>query len=160
MVTNDDTSIESLFALHYRSVLRFAYLLSGGRDHEDLVQEAMLRAYRRWDRAAAPEAFRTYAQTIVLRLHLNRLRSAGREARAMVRLRATGRAHEDSAPPVDAVRAVSALPPRMRAAVVLKYFEDLSEEDIAERMRCRPGTVRSLLFQAREKLRAAGYGTG
>jgi RNA polymerase sigma factor (sigma-70 family) len=131
MPAPESVSFEGLFALHYEGLLRFAYLLTGGRDAEDLVQEAFLRAHRRWDPARAHEAFPTYARTTVLRIYLNRARSAARETRALIRLRPV-HAREDAAPPVDAVRAISTLPPRMR----------------------------SLLFQARDKLRQAGYGNG
>lgn len=148
-----DDVLETMFTLHYRRLLRFAYLLTRGRGAEDLVQEAFLKALRRWDRSAAPETFYPWVQTTVLRLHLNALRRGFRERRAYERVAGDPR-HEapTEGQDPDVLRALAALPARQRAAAVLRYYEDLPLADIAKRMGVAEGTVKALLHQARQRL--------
>jgi len=147
-----DDVLETMFALHYRRLLRYAYLLTRGRNAEDLVQEAFLKALRKWDRTAAPETFYPWCQTTLTRLHLNSIRRGIRERRAYER-HGQDDVHLDpeSADPA-IVKALATLPPRQRAATVLRFYEDLSVIEIAERMGAAEGTVKALLHQARQKL--------
>ena len=147
-----DDVLETMFALHYRRLLRYAHLLTRGRGAEDLCQEAFLKALRKWDRSAAPETFYPWVQTTVTRLHLNALRRGFRERRAIERV-GEEPFHEDrpSSDP-DVMRALATLPPRQRAATVLRYYEDLPLAEIADRMGAAEGTVKALLHQARQKL--------
>lgn len=151
-MAGDDELLSSLYHLHYRRVLRFAYLLTGGRGAEDVVQEAFLRAFRKWDRSAAPETFRPWVETTILRLHLNALRRATRESAALHRLRGDYRDFHLPEPADDVVKALDVLTPRQRAAVLLRYFEDLPEAEVAARLGCRLGTAKALLHQARQRL--------
>ena len=147
-----DDVLETMFALHYRRLLRYAYLLTRGRNAEDLVQEAFLKALRKWDRSAAPETFYPWCQTTLTRLHLNGIRRSIRERRAYER-HGSDEIHEDpeaSDPAI--VKALATLPPRQRAATVLRFYEDLSVGEIAERMGAAEGTVKALLHQARQRL--------
>ncbi|MGZ4213488.1 MAG: RNA polymerase sigma factor [Actinomycetota bacterium] len=143
--------LEQIYRVHYDPLLHFAYLLTAGRDAEDLVQDTIVRALRHWDRSAPVEAFGAWSRKTMLRLFLNRLRRARYERRDL------SPADEPTDPPagaaVDVLRALAALPARQRAAVVLRYFEDLPEAEIADRMGCRRGTVKALLHQARSRLR-------
>jgi RNA polymerase sigma factor (sigma-70 family) len=114
---------------------------------EEIVQDAFVQLYRNWGSIEYPP---TYLRIAVV----NGARSQGRR-------RATERRHPPPGPEpvvVDttaiAVRdALQVLTPRQRAAVVLRYFEDLSERDIAEALGCRPGTVKSLLSRSITKLK-------
>lgn len=152
MAERDDV-LETMFTLHYRRLLRFAYLLTRGRNAEDLVQEAFVKALRRWDRSAAPETFYPWVQTTVLRLHLNALRRGMRERRAYERVAGEPQpTQEPATPDTEVVRALATLPVRQRAATVLRYYEDLSIAEIAERMNVAEGTVKALLHQARQRL--------
>jgi RNA polymerase sigma-70 factor (ECF subfamily) len=147
-----DDVLETMYALHYRRLVRYAHLLTRGRGAEDLAQEAFLKALRKWDRSAAPETFYPWVQTTITRLHLNALRRGLRERRAYERV-GEDAVHEDrpgSDP--DVMRALATLPPRQRAATVLRYYEDLPLSEIAERMGAAEGTVKALLHQARQKL--------
>jgi RNA polymerase sigma-70 factor, ECF subfamily len=151
METRDDV-LETMFALHYRRLLRYTHLLTRGRGSEDLVQEAFLKALRKWDRSAAPETFYPWVQTTVTRLHLNSLRRGFRERRAYERLGdETVHLDEPRSDP-EVLDALATLPPRQRAATVLRFYEDLPVAEIAERMGAAEGTVKALLHQARQKL--------
>ena len=89
------------------------------------------------------------------------MRAALREARRAGRRRAAERAGHDPPPPSDdaalggALALLEGLPPRQRAALTLRYVHDLSDAEIARALRCRPGTVRSLLSRGRDAVRSA-----
>jgi len=148
-----------MFTLHYRRLLRFAHLLTRGRGAEDLVQEGFLKALRKWDRTAAPETFYPWVQTTVLRLHLNALRRGRRESVALQRLGGERPREADPGRDPDVLRALGTLPARQRAAAVLRYYEDLSVAEIAQRMEVADGTVKALLHQARQRLQIEMEGT-
>ena len=144
--------IERLYETHYDGLLRLAYLLGGDSGAEDLVHDAFVRALDHWRPGAPEEAFRAWAQTTMVRLSASKWRRASRERIAYERHGALG---DVAAPePVPEVEvALAALTPRQRAATVLRYYEDLPDAAIAERMGVRVGTVKALLHQARERLR-------
>ncbi|MGH9181707.1 MAG: sigma-70 family RNA polymerase sigma factor, partial [Acidimicrobiales bacterium] len=111
-----------------------------------LVQEAFVRLHRTWGRADQPAA---YLRTTVV----NRCRSWQRRA-VMERQR---QPRPQAVVVVDAevrelLDAVARLGPRRRAAVVLRFYADLSEADIARALRCRPGTVKSLIHRGLRQL--------
>jgi RNA polymerase sigma factor (sigma-70 family) len=147
-----DDVLETMFALHYRRLLRFAYLLTRGRGAEDLVQEALLKALKKWDRSAAPETFYPWCQTTLTRLHLNAIRRGVRERRAYERVGDDDVHHDPEMTDPAVLKALASLPPRQRAATVLRYYEDLPLNEIAERMGAAEGTVKALLHQARARL--------
>lgn len=120
---------------------------------EDIVQETFARAYLSWARLWPDGNPAGWAHRVATNLAIGWRRRAAREVRALARL---GRRSED----VPAIEvhpelgpAISKLPARQRAAVALHYVSDLSVEDTARAMGCRPGTVKSLLHDARERLR-------
>ena len=125
---------------------------------EDAVQSALTTAYLSWRRVRAADSPEAYLRRMVLnQLFSWRRRAAWRneEPRAEVPDRA-GTSHEDQVVAHDEVwRALSALPPRQRAVVVLRYYEDLTEAQIAEALGIRPGTVKSQTSAAMAHLRRA-----
>ena len=140
-----DEGLTQLYALHYQSLVRLAALLVddvGGC--EEIVQEAYIRVHQRWNRIDEPVP---YLRRTVVNLARSNLRH-----RQVVR-------RYPPAPPRDApgadegihaavartaiVRALRKLPQRQREAVVLRYYGDLSEADIAAAMGVSPGTVKS-----------------
>jgi RNA polymerase sigma factor (sigma-70 family) len=131
--------------------LRFAYLLAG-RNAEDLVQEAFLIAYAKWDRSLAVETFWPWVQTTLIRLNSGLLRRAGRELRALGRLAGSREEVPQPEPRFEVMSALDRLSSRQRAAVVLRYFEDLPEAQVADRLGVRLGTAKALLHQARRRL--------
>lgn len=127
------------------ALLRFGHMLTGSPDEaEDLVQEALARCLRRWRRASADDPL-AYVRRTMVNAYLTRWRRWG----SRVQL---GDVPETVAEDVALVRredwdglrgALSALPPRQRAVLVLRYFEDLPDSSIAALLGCQPVTVRS-----------------
>jgi RNA polymerase sigma-70 factor (sigma-E family) len=144
----DPPTFAVVYECTYARMLRLARLsLDGGETAEEIVQDAFLQLFRNWDHIDAPVPWLRKAV-------VNGCRSWGRR-------RQVARRHPADAPPpiVDngdalAVReALRSLRPRQRAAVVLRYFEDLPEREIAEVLGCRPGTVKSILSRSLHQLR-------
>lgn len=139
---------------------RFAYLLCADpHTAEDLTQIALTKLYVAWPRVRRDGAEDAYARKIVLRCHLDeRRRPWRREHTSTVDLdveigpEPSGLPYEDSEQLRDAVRE---LPPRQRAAVVLRYWWGLSLEETAADLGCSVGTVKSQTSRAVERLRAA-----
>jgi RNA polymerase sigma-70 factor (sigma-E family) len=144
-------------------LLRAAYLIVWDvAEAEDLVQECFFRVARRWPRVRAMEHRRAYARKILVNLALD---ASGPRRRAQSELDG-GLEHlaqhaDDSAvllfgrveAGTDLVRALGELAPRQRAALVLRYFEDLTEAQVADVMACSVGTVKSTTARALERLR-------
>jgi RNA polymerase sigma-70 factor (sigma-E family) len=137
------------------SLLRTAYLLTGDRGHaEDLLQTALLHTAQRWRSVRTdPHA---YARRAVVNHAKNRWRARSRRPRE-----AATEIGETSYEPADSdvllqqmlLPAVLALPLRQRAVLILRYFQDLSVEQTADVLGCRPGTVKSQTHHALAKLR-------
>ena len=141
-----DRSFEALYAAESTAMSRLAYLLVGSREQaQELVHDAFARLYERWDRVANPGA---YLRTCVVNGCKDSLR----------RRRYAERERQDPRPDaqLDAdhlVDALATLPHKERAAIVLRYYEDRSEADIADLLDVRPGTVKSLLHRGLAHLR-------
>ena len=138
--------LAALFQDRYEPMVRLAYLLTGDRSvAEELVQDAFVNVHRNWHRAEHPAA---YLRTAVV----NGCRSWGR--------RRTLELHRRPAPP-EAVQlqadelwdALGALPSRQRAAVVLRFYEDLPDAEIAHVLGMREATVRTTIHRALARLR-------
>jgi RNA polymerase sigma-70 factor (sigma-E family) len=136
-------------------LLRTAYLLTGDRHAaEDLVQEVLEQMYVRWRRIDShPEA---YARRALVNRSANRWRLRGRRPEAP--LAHHDRAHPDHSDSV-AVRdtvlaALRELPPQQRAAVVLRYWDDLPVHEVAAALGCSDGTVKSNASRGLDRLRA------
>ena len=144
------------------ALLRAAYLVCG--DHqiaEDLLQEALVKLASRWERIRdeAPEA---YVRRILYRDAISRWRRTRREVSVdhqdpggVLALRRDGaeRRVHDWVSGADVRVALLKLPPRQRAVVVLRYFEDLTEADIADALGISRGTVKSQASDAMRTLR-------
>jgi RNA polymerase sigma factor (sigma-70 family) len=128
-------------------MVRLAHLLVGSPHiAEELVQEAFVKVQRNWASALNPGA---YLRTTVVNLCRSYHRT---NARRRDRLEPVRTVHVD--PEVDETwRALAVLNPRQRTALVLRYYEDLSIDDIAEVMNTRPGTVKSLIHRGLATLR-------
>jgi RNA polymerase sigma-70 factor (sigma-E family) len=144
--------------------LRAAYLITWDlADAEDLVQECLFKVARRWPRVRKMDHPTAYARTVLVHLaldggeHRTRRRAELAEAAAVpleqheddAAVRVLGRVEASA----DLMQALGALPPRQRVALVLRYFEDLSEADVAGAMGCSVGTVKSTTSRALERLR-------
>ncbi len=140
-----DLAFVVLYRERYLPMVRLATLLVDRVDlAEDITQEAFAVVYRRWRELDSPAGY--------LRLTVvNRCRDALRRRRiARGHPVAPTIAHDA---PDELADAISRLPARQRVAVVLRFYEDLTIEQIAEVMGTRPGTVKSWLHRAMARLR-------
>jgi RNA polymerase sigma-70 factor (sigma-E family) len=140
------------------ALLRFALMLAGDRHGaEDLVQSVLARAYPRWSRIEAMERPEAYLKAALVNEHLRWWRRrANREvpvaAPAEREVADTTSAHASR----DAAWALlGRLPRRQRAVLVLRYYEDLPDAEIATILHCAPATVRSQAARALATLRSA-----
>lgn len=121
---------------------------------EDLAQEAMTRAHRKWDEIAELDKPGAWVRRVLINLALSRRRRAAREAAALLGLRPTRPsmfATETNSPVLELL---AELPPRQRAVISLHYIEDLPVDDVADIVGVAPSTVRTHLDTARQTLRA------
>lgn len=133
----------------YRSMVNIARLTTGSNAiAEDLVQDAFADLYRRFDDVRSPDA---YLRRAVVSRCTSWVRRRAAERRYLNSHRNDGPFSTDieTAHVMDAVQH---LPIRQRTAIVLRYFADWTEADIAAALECRPGTVKSLLSRARTQL--------
>ncbi|GIF63569.1 RNA polymerase sigma24 factor [Asanoa ishikariensis] len=144
-------------ALRYADLVRTAVLLTGDRGHaEDLVQRALLAVFRSWDRLDRVANAEAYTRTTMVRLASRWWR---RRWRAEVPTQwLPDRPIGDHAPDVDTAevvrQALASLPWAQRAVLVMRYFEERSEAEIAEVLGCSPGTVKSRASRGLAALRA------
>jgi RNA polymerase sigma-70 factor (ECF subfamily) len=121
---------------------------------EDLTQEAFARLYLSWSKLWPSGNPGGWVYRVATNLAINWHRRAARELRAIARLqRWTPTSVEAVEVHPELERAIRNLPPRQRAAVALHYVGGLTMEEAAVAMSCRPGTVKSLLHSARERIR-------
>lgn len=150
--------LEGWVATYQPVVYRAAYLVLRDADAaEDVAQETFIRAHRALRRPDRDDEVRPWLYRIATNTALNRLRSMRRERRAVARLGppATGPDATDERATRSAVgEALRRLPDRLRIPVVLRYYLDLPEREIARTLAIRPGTVKSRLHEARKLLAA------
>lgn len=150
-MTTDPAYSEFVLARQDR-LRRAAYLMCGDPDQaEDLLQEALVALAEKWERVEHPDAF-------VRRVIYNRRVSTWRRARHEVAVEhlpdaGVGDGADDRARDAEVHQVLRLLPPRQRAALVLRYFDDLTEAQAAEVMGVAVGTVKSLSHQAIARLR-------
>ncbi|HEV3388595.1 MAG TPA: SigE family RNA polymerase sigma factor [Solirubrobacteraceae bacterium] len=143
------------------SLMRTAYLIVGDlQDAEDLVQETLLKVAGRWHRVRRMEHPVAYARRILVNRALN---DAGRRTRRRREL--TGEAlpdrFDDTDEPLafdahdELLKVLATLPTRQRTAIVLRYFLDLPEAEVAAAMKCSLGTVKSTAARGLARLEQA-----
>jgi RNA polymerase sigma-70 factor (sigma-E family) len=126
---------------------------------EELTQETLARVWDRWPRVTAMAAPERYAFRVGFNLANSTFRRRAAERRARMRAVAAADPPGDALDRTDAIAvraAVAGLPPRQRAAVVLRYFADLSVAETAAAMGCAQGTIKALTSQGLGTLRARG----
>ncbi len=145
-------------------LLRTAYLIAWDfAAAEDLVQECLLRVARRWPRVRSMEYPTAYARKVLVHLALD---DAGRRTRHRDELgQADGHRVDEHADEgavrvlggvetsTDLTAALGELAPRQRVTLMLRFFDDLSEAQVAEVMGCSVGTVKSTTSRALQRLR-------
>jgi len=145
------------------ALLRIALLRTGNRaDAEDLLQAALAKTYLAWDKIHDHAAIDAYVKRAMVNTHISWWRR--RRVEEFPTQDVPDRAAAEQLPPSelqDTVRrALDRLPQRMRAAVVLRYFEDMSELEIADALGVSRGTVKSTMSRAVAKLRIDAELTG
>ena len=150
--------LEELYVRHAPAALRLAYFLTGDRDvARDLVQDAFVRVAGRFRHLRQPDEFDTYLRRTIVNLHTSSLRRLKVERSSLAREAALTMptANEDDHGSRDEMwHAILGLPPRQRAAIVLRYYEDLSERQAAEVLHCSVGALNQLVVRAMANLRA------
>jgi RNA polymerase sigma-70 factor (sigma-E family) len=142
----------------WHRLLRTAYLLTG--DHasaEDLVQTALMQTYRHWRRIRRTDAPEVYVRRVLVNCNTSvwRRRRVHEYSTAAVPEIRRVHDHQDAYAVRDELwRSVKEMPPRMRTVFVLRYFEDMSEADVAEVMGCAIGSVKSQISRGLTRLRA------
>lgn len=153
-------NMTELYRQHLPGALRLAHLLTGDSSlAQDIAQDAFLQAAARRFLLRSPSAFPGYLRKTVVRCVLMQSRGVSRERQRALRVDSClqpldhGDFSRTSDLIVDLERALAALPPRQRAAIVLRYWLDLSEREISILLRCRPGTVKSSISRGLALLR-------
>jgi RNA polymerase sigma-70 factor (sigma-E family) len=138
---------EDFYRAQHEPMLRLAYLLTQSRAAaEDLVQDSFIRIQPRWGSLDTPAAY--LRRTVTNACYSWHRRRRREEAAPVEPATAAPPEHDEM------WDALAKLPPRRRAALVLRYYLDLSEADIADALGCRPGTVKSLTSRGLADLRS------
>lgn len=155
MRAGDDADFREFARARALVLRRTAYLLCGDWHlAEDLVQNALVKLYRVWPKITRRGPVDNYARRVLLRCWLDERRRPWHH-----RERRDGVVPDQAAPEPEAgisgplLRALAEVPPKQRAAVVLRYCADLPAAEVAEVLRCSEGTVRSQAARGLETLR-------
>lgn len=161
-VQGESVAWEALMRRHQEPVFRFAYLILGDADEaDDIAQEAFIRAYHALQRFDTARPLRPWLLSIAANLARNRRRSLGRYLAALNRLLQAEPSHKPNVEEKSSQRweaqtlwqAVQNLSDTDQQVVYLRYFLELSTEEVAETMKIPKGTVKSRLHRALQRLR-------
>ncbi|SDT83025.1 RNA polymerase sigma-70 factor, sigma-E family [Streptomyces sp. TLI_053] len=153
-----ELGFEGFAATRWRRLVRTAYLLTG--DHheaEDVVQATLAKVFRSWSRISRLDEPDAYVHRALVNNNLTRHRR--RRVRQLLvpvlpeRAHSAGAGHRDVEERSVLLQALAELPPRQRAVVVLRYWEDMSEQQVAEVLGCSAGNVKSQASRGLAKLR-------
>lgn len=149
--------LEQLYSAHIEMALRLAFLMTGDpHQARDIAQDAFVKVAGRFHGLRDPAAFPAYLRTTVINLCRGHLRKLRTERNYLAR-QAPGES-TTSSPDIEGSdemwRALQTLPARQRAALVLRYYEDLSERQMADTLGVSESAVKSLLSRGLTQLRA------
>jgi len=156
-------ALAELYEQHSGSAFRLAYLLTGDADQaEDLVQDAFVKLIGRFANLRNPDSFDAYLRQTVVNLTRSTFRRRRVERAYLARQRATAPASSGGLPDVEERDALwtqlNNIAPRQRAALVLRYYEDLTEYQTADLLGCSIRTVNSLVARGMQAMRAQQEG--
>ncbi|HEX6681026.1 MAG TPA: sigma-70 family RNA polymerase sigma factor [Gaiellaceae bacterium] len=162
----DEFAYQEIVHAYQGIAFRTAYLIArNAADAEDAAQEAFVKAYAALNRFRRGAPFRPWLLQIVANEARNRRRSAGRRDALVLRAAASEPSGEAAPSPEAALlaaerreellAAVETLPPDQRDTIACRYFLELSEEETAQVLGIRRGTVKSRTARALERLRSA-----
>jgi len=153
------SSVEALYRQHGASAVRLAYLLTGDEAAaHDIAHDAFLCASARLWAMHDLSRFAGYLRRTVVRTTLMRQRSGTREqarVRAVANMNGSyaGDPVSNASDHIDLIEAMRVLSPRQQAVIVLRFWQDMSEAEIATTLGCRPGTVKLSLARGLDALR-------
>ena len=156
----DSESFDAFAAGRWRQLLRAGWLLTGDwASAEDLAQATLERTWANWSRVSAADEPEAYVRRILTNEYLSRQRRRGERELPVERLPEqpspdAGRLADQR---VTLLAAMNTLPRLQRAAVVLRYFEDLTVEQTAAALACSVGNVKSQTSRALQKLRTSPF---
>ncbi len=149
--------LADLYVRHAAEGIRLAYLITGDPAlAEDLVQDAFVRVVGTLGHLRTPDAFYPYLRRSIINLSKNHFRHRAVERAYLARAQREidpGSVEAGVVTHESMRQALLTLPERQRAAIVLRFYEDLPEDQVAEILRCRPGTARSLISRGVQALR-------
>jgi len=154
-MTDRDSAFTEYFAARSDAMRATAYLLCGDWHRaEDLVQATFTKLYLAWGRVARHDVLDAYVRKTLVRTFLDDRRRGWwwreRVAESPIERSVTDTAPEDR---LVLLRALNDVPPRQRAVLILRYWEDMSVEDTAAALDCSPGTVKSQAARGIDALR-------
>jgi RNA polymerase sigma-70 factor (ECF subfamily) len=158
MRQSDEDAFRDFVIGRSATYLRVAYLLTGDWGHaEDLLQTSLAKVYRAWGRLRDHDNLDAYVRRVLVNTQTSWWRRAWKAERPTETLPDwPGPEVADSFDDRDRLRrALLDLPPRQRAAVVLRHYEDLGEAEVARLMGCSVGTVKSQCARGLARLRTA-----
>ncbi|MGX7681784.1 SigE family RNA polymerase sigma factor [Jatrophihabitans sp. DSM 45814] len=144
-------------AARQRGLLRFAMVLTGDRElSEDICADVLVRVFERWERLRSTDHLNAYVQRMIVndfiswrrRMRLARSYSQRQGPISVVEDHAASYASRQ-----EMIGRLASLPRRQRAAIVLRFYAGLSDDEIATTLSCRPSTARSHISRGLERLR-------
>ena len=158
MKATDEAEFREFMAARWPHLVRTAYLLTGDRHlAEDLAQTTLEKAAVSWPRVKSADDTDAYVRRILVNTHLARFRK--RRVAEVLSPDLPDGAYGDQSQQIaqrdEVLAALVALPRRQRAAIVLRFWEDLTESQVAGILGCSVGTVRSQTHRALQKLRTS-----
>lgn len=153
--------LNELYALHAQSALRLAYLMTGDPNaSEDIVQEAFARLFAKFQDRKTPHAVAAYLRRSIVNLSHDRHRRL-KTLRSFLARSVSSTPAQDSSDIEDRLimrSRLQRLPHRQRAALVLRYYEDLSEHDAAEVIGCSVAALKQLVQRGLRSMRQQQQG--
>ncbi len=154
MRTADETEFRDYVTGHLAGLRRTAYLLCGDwHQAEDIVQTALTKLYLSWRRVRERGALDSYVRQIVVRTYIDEGRRGWRRERPTAQLPDSVGREELPDDRMFLLRALAQVPSRQRAALVLRFWEDLSVEETAHALGCSEGTVKSSTARGLDNMR-------
>ncbi|MFF0886870.1 SigE family RNA polymerase sigma factor [Streptomyces sp. NPDC003456] len=158
MQAEQEDRFQEFVRARWSHLVRTAYLLTGDVHHaEDLTQTALAKAYRSWRRISRADNPEAYVRRMLVSCNSDRFRKR-RVTESLTAAPPETAGRDESAGRVEErgslLAGLARLPARQRAVVVLRYWEDLSEAEVAEVLGCSTGTVKSQASKGLAKLRA------
>jgi RNA polymerase sigma-70 factor (sigma-E family) len=154
---DEDEGFEQFVRARSTALLRLCHVLTGDRGKaEDLLQTALANCYRHWSRVVAHGHEEGYVRTAIVNAHI----SSARKRRFQEILAHRLPEHDGGRDPAETIsqrdllrRLLDGLAPRTRAAVVLRHYVGLTEQETADTLHCSVGTVKALTFRGLKQLR-------